>query len=215
MFGTWRRSSRSFAAAHSPRSWLLAITAVGLIGGGLATYLARDANWLTLTSVSHLALDADAAGILTATLVGLGFLLVALGMSLEPTFAILRSAGRLGSRAEWLMRTGFVVAGVAVILTGLFRIDSQASMLIHNVAGFASPIVLMATMVGAPLALRSPGRRFDGLSAVISATIVVLFALAYHDFVLPYALMELICFGLIGAWLWLFEAHLRRLIGDL
>jgi hypothetical protein len=31
---------------------------------------------------------------------------------------------------------------------------------------------------------------------------------------LPYGLMELICVGLIGAWLWLFEAHLRGLTGD-
>lgn len=191
------------------------MTAVGLIGSGLAISRSTVTHWQTHMPFSSLGIDAGAAGILTVTLVGLGFTLLALGMSLERTFDSLRSAGRLGLRAERLLTIGFMVAGLAVSLTGLFRIDGGVSLLIHRLAGFTTPVVLIATIVGGRLALGSLGRRFDRLSAIILLTVVVLFAAADQGLLLPYALMELTCFGLIGAWLWLFEARLRCLIGDL
>ena len=203
-----------FATACSPRSWLTAMTAVGLVGGSLAITRTTDTVWQPQMPVSRLGLDTGAAGILTVTLLGLGFILLALGISLERTFASLRSAGRLGPRAEWLLTLGFLVAGVAVSLTGLFRIDGGVSLVIHNLAGFTIPIALMTTVVSARLALGGLGRRFDRMSAVILASIVMLFVAADQAHLLPYALMELTCFALIGAWLWLFEARLRRLIGE-
>lgn len=159
--------------------------------------------------------DDGAAGTVTFTLLGLGIILLALGMSLDRTFARLHSAGRMGPRAGWLLAIGFLVAGIALAIIGLFPIDSRSSTAIHNVAGFAMPVVLMATMVGARLALGSLGRRFDQASAAIMLSVIGLFVVTARLQLLPYGLMELICLGLIGAWLWLFEAHLRRLMGDL
>jgi hypothetical protein len=107
-----------------------------------------------------------------------------------------------------------LVAGIAAGLTGLFRIGHGLTTVIHNLAGFTTPIVLMATMVGARLALGSLGRPFDRMSAVILLSVIGLFAGTARVHLLPYGLMELVCFSLIGAWLWLFEARLRRLIAD-
>jgi hypothetical protein len=191
------------------------MTTVGFVGGGLVISRATETDWPTLPSVSHLGIDRGAAGFLTVTLVGLGFCLLALAVSFERAFAGLRSAGRLTARAERSLSIGFMLAGVGVSMTGVFRIDGEPSLLIHSLAGFTTPVVLMATVVGARMALGSLGRRFDAISAVIVGSVVVLFAAAYGGYLLPYPLMELICFALIGAWLWFFEARLRRLTGGL
>jgi hypothetical protein len=215
VFFSGRRAISLPAAVRSPRSWLIAMTMVGLIGGGLAISRATETQWQAGTPLSRLGVDAGAASTVTFTMLGLGIILLALGMSLDRTFIRLHSAGRLGPRAGWLLAIGFVVAGIALAIIGLFPIDSGSSTAIHNLAGFAMPVVLMATMVGARLALGSLGRRFDGASAAIMVCVVGLFVATVELGLLPYGLMELICLGLIGAWLWLFEAHLRRLMGDL
>jgi hypothetical protein len=59
------------------------------------------------------------------------------------------------------------------------------------------------------------GRRFDRLSVAILVVSVALFLAAYLGHLLPYALMELIGFALIGAWVWLFEARLQQTTGQL
>jgi hypothetical protein len=210
-----RRPTGLPAAVRSPRFWLIAMTMVVLIGGGLAISRATETQWQVGTPLSRLGVDDGAAGTVTFTLLGLGIVLLALGVSLDRTFASLRSAGRLDPRAGWLLTIGFLVAGNAVAMTGLFPIDSRASTAIHNLAGFTMPVVLMATMVGARLALGSLGRRFDRASAVILLSVIGLFVATARLQLLPYGLMELLCLGLIGAWLWLFEAHLRHLMGDL
>jgi hypothetical protein len=190
------------------------MTAVGLIGGGLAISRATHPHWQVQMTVSRLGVDTGAEGIVTATLLALGFILLALGVSFDRTFASLRSAGRLGRHAQWLLTIGFLVAGLAAALTGLFPIHGSVSTVIHNLAGFATPIVLMAIIVGARLALGSLGSAFDRASAAILLGVILLFAVAVRTHLLPYGLMELICFGLIGVWLWLFEARLRRLMSE-
>ena len=190
------------------------MTVVGLIGGVLAISRATKTHWQVQMSLSRLGVDTGSSGILTFTLLGLGIILLALGLALDRAFASLRSAGRLDSRAEWLLTAGFVVAGVAMAVTGVFPIHGRASTTIHNLAGFTIPIALMSTMIGARLAWGSLGRPFDRWSAVIGPSVIVLFAAASWVHLLPYGLMELICFMLIGAWLWLFEARLRRLLDD-
>ena len=59
------------------------------------------------------------------------------------------------------------------------------------------------------------GRHFDRASVAILVSCVGLFFAAYLGHLLPYALMELICFGLIGAWIWLFEARLQHVVGQI
>jgi hypothetical membrane protein len=202
------------AAARSPRSWLIAMSVVGLVGGGLAISRATETRWQVGTPLSRLGVDHGAGGTVTFTLLGLGIILVALGVSLGRTFARLHSTGRLRRPAEWLLPLGFVLAGIALALTGLFRIDTKPSTVIHNLAGFAIPIVLITTMLGGRLALGTLGRPFDRVSAVILLSVIGLFVASGRLHLLPYALMELISLGLIGAWLWIFEARLRQLVGN-
>ena len=203
------------AAIRSPRSWLVAMTMLGLIGGGLAISRATDTEWQAGTPLSRLGVDAGAGDTMTFTLLGLGIVLLALGISLDRTFSRLRAAGRLGPRAGWLLAAGFLVAGIALAVTGLFPIDTRSSTDIHNLAGFALPVVLIATMIGARLALGNLGPRFDGASAAIVLCVIGLFVATVQLGLLPYVLMELICLGLIGVWLWVFEARLRSLLAGL
>ena len=158
MLRSGRRPTSLAAAVRSPRSWLIAMTMLGLIGGGLAISRATETQWQAGTPLSRLGVDDGAAETVTFTLLGLGIVLLALGISLDRTFSRLRSAGRLGPRAGWLLAIGFLVAGIALAMTGLFPIDTRSSTDIHNLAGFAMPIVLMATILGARLALGSLGR---------------------------------------------------------
>jgi hypothetical protein len=191
------------------------MTVVGLMGGALAISRATKTHWQVQMPLSRLGVDTGSAGILTFTLLGLGIILLGLGLALDRAFASLRSAGRMDSRAEWLLTAGFLVAGVAVAVTGVFPIHGRASTTIHNLAGFTIPIVLMSTMVGTRLALGGLGRQFDRWSAVVTLSVIVLFVASHWVHLLPYGLMELICFVLIGAWLWFFEARLRWLLADL
>jgi hypothetical protein len=212
VFATLRRAP--LVSVGTPRSWLMAMTVVSIAGGALAIPLASERDPLEWT-VSHLGVDAGASGIVNVTLVALGLALLALGMSLRRSFATLRSASRLSLRAEASLVAGFVVAGTAVSLTGLFRIDFEPSTTIHNLAAYAAPIALIATLLGGRLAISGLGFRFDALSVAIFASIVAVYVAASSGHVLPYSVMELTCFGLIGVWLWLFESRLRRVVDDL
>jgi uncharacterized membrane protein len=189
------------------------MTVVGLIGGGLAISRATETHWQSGTPLSRLGVDDGAAATVTFTLLGLGVILLALGVSLDRTFASLRSTGRLHPRADWVLLVGFLLAGIAAAVTGLFPITTKVSTTIHNVAGFTIPIVLMASVVGARLALGSLGRSFDTASVLITLSVIGLFVASVRLHLLPYGEMEVTCLGLIGAWLWLFEARLRRLVG--
>ena len=202
------------ATVRSPRSWLAAMTALALVGGALAVSRTDGTAWFRI-SLSRLGVDDAARTILTTTLLGMGFTLLALAIALNRSFRTLRSAGRLTARASWLLTMGFVAAGVAMAVVGLFPIWGTASTMIHNIAGFTIPTVLMATIVGARLAVGSLGRNFDQFSVVVTLGVIVLFAAATWAHFLPYGLMELICFAMIGAWLWLFEARLRTLLAGL
>ena len=191
------------------------MTVVGVTGGGLAITHATETDWLTHMSLSGLGVDTGASGILNGTLVALGMILVALAISLEGTFAGLCSATRLSPRAHRMLNVGFVAAGLAVVVAGLFRNDGQPSHLIHSLASFAAPIVLVATILGCRVAVGDLGRRFDRLSLAILIVSAGLFVAAYPAHLVPYALMELICFALIGAWIWLLEARLQNVIAQI
>src|SRR6266542_3103684 len=94
-----RRAARLSAAVRSPRAWLIAMTAVGLIGCGLAISRATKLDWQLRMSLSRLGVDHGSAEIVTITSVGVGLSLLALGLSLDPTFARLREVGRLSRLA--------------------------------------------------------------------------------------------------------------------
>jgi len=100
------------------------------------------------------------------------------------------------------------------VVAGLFHNDGQPSHLVHSLASFAAPMVLVATILGGRLAVGALGRYFDRVSVAILVISVGLFLAAYLGRLLPYALMELICFGLIGAWIWFFEARLQHVIAQ-
>ncbi|MGH2358530.1 MAG: hypothetical protein ACRDGJ_11075 [Candidatus Limnocylindria bacterium] len=185
------------------------MTGVALMGGALVVYLSPGTDLFSLPSVSRLGVNTPASGIVNATLVALGPILLLLGLSFRIALTRVRiPTSRWGEC--WLV-AGFALAGSAVTLTGVFDIKAQPSTLVHNVAAFTAPIVLVITLLAARMAIGNLGSRFDVLSAAIVGGILAAFVATVGGRMLPYVLMELICFGLIGAWLWLFDASLRRL----
>jgi hypothetical protein len=123
----------------------------------------------------------------------------------------LREHARLTVRAEGFIAGGFAAAAVFLAATGVFPVQSPASTVVHNAAGFATPILVMVTIAGARVALGRVSWFFDRASVVLVAAIAAMFTAAWAVRVVPYALMEVVCFAFIGAWLWIFEESLRRL----
>jgi hypothetical protein len=56
------------------------------------------------------------------------------------------------------------------------------------------------------------GSGFDAASGAIVLSAAILYEASSAMRVVPYPVMEVACFALIGLWLWLFEAHLRGLV---
>ena len=191
----------------STRACLTAMTAVGLCGGGLAVLLST-ADPLSLKSISRLGIDARAGVIMNVMLIGMGISMLALGLSFRRAFAGL--PGGTTQAAKELIAGGFVFAGVGVSLTGVFSVEVPASTVVHNVAGFSAPLLLIASLIGARFAFGSLGAGLDAFAVTVLAIGGVLFASASTVGRPSYPAMEIICFGLIGAWLWLFETRLRN-----
>ena len=183
------------------------MTAVGLLGGGLA-FLRSTADPLSLASLSRLGIDAGAAVIMNATLIGLGLALAALGLSLRRAFAELPDR----TTRSWhdLTPAGFVGAGVGVAVTGVFSVEVPASTVVHNLAGFSAPLLIVGSLVAARVSLGDLGSGLDAFSVMVVGVSGTLFISASTLGLPSYPMMELVCFTLIGAWLWLFEASLGR-----
>lgn len=207
MFGGGPRIPQSVGPVASTRACLFAMTVVGLVGGGLAIDRST-VDPFREPSISRLGLDAGAGMIVNATLIGLGLCLLALGLCLREALLGLRDSP---SRAvNDLIPAGFAVAGIGLVLAAIFSVQTPTSTTVHNLAGFTTPLVLMASLIGGRAALGSLGRALDAFSVLAVAGNALLYALASRLHLLPYPMMELACFGLIGVWLWLFEARLER-----
>jgi hypothetical membrane protein len=207
MFVARPRIPESVGPVASTRACLLAMAAVGLVGGGLAVDRST-VDLLTLPTISRLGIDGRAGVILNVTLIGLGLSLLALGLCFRKAFAGL--PGSAPRPVKDLISAGFAVAGVGLGLTGVFPIETPGSTVVHNLAGFSTPLVLMASLIGARAAFGSLGPGLDAFSVMVVAGNAMLFASASTLRLPSYPIMELACFALIGAWLWLLEVRLRQ-----
>src|SRR5256885_2132224 len=142
-----------FRRSGSPRAWLVAMTALGLTGVTVAAARSTS-DPFTVPSLSRLGLDARAGGVMHLTLVSEGVIMLGRAISLRARLATLRSIGGLTLRGERLIVGGFVVAGAALGMTGLFPVQDPGSTVVHNVGGFAAPISLAATLAAAGLIIR-------------------------------------------------------------
>jgi len=205
-----RRIPRPLVRSGSPRVWLVAMTLIAVGGTSLAAYQAPVGYLMKLASLSRLGLDERAGPVMNATLVALGATLIAFGVSLLPVFGRLRGQRRLSARAEQFIEGGLAAAAVFLAATGLFPVESPASTVVHNAAGFAMPVILMLTIGGARLSMGSMGSDFDRASVIVVTGAAGTFGVTWQTRLIPYPVMEAVCFGLIGIWLWLFEDYVRR-----
>jgi hypothetical protein len=201
----------TWVTRRSPRTWLIAMTLIGATGVPLAALRAGLSYPTGLTSLSRLGLDARGGLILNATLVGLGLSLMALAISLRGAFEQLRRDRGLAGHPELLVLGGLIVPAAGFGVTGIFTIQTPSSTIVHNIAAFATPIVLIGTLLGARVALKGLGWEFDVASVSIAASAATLYAASSAIRVIPWAVMEAACFAMIGMWLWLFEARIRAL----
>jgi Protein of unknown function (DUF998) len=180
------------------------VAVVGVVGMVIAMAMATSAWWWD-QSASALGTDLTGGRYFNITMVALGIAFLPVAMVMN---RLLRDAARAGiAHPRWsaASRVGMFVIALAFALVGMFRIDegSRANA-IHNIAGFAIPLVVMAMMLTAG---------FGTNEMVILGAIVLLFVTAALGLV-SYALMEMLSFAICWWWLVALASRLdRRLSG--
>jgi Protein of unknown function (DUF998) len=189
------------------------VAVVGVVGMVIAMAMATSAWWWD-QSASALGTDLTGGRYFNITMVALGIAFLPVAMVMN---RLLRDAARAGiAHPRWsaASRVGMFVIALAFALVGMFRIDegSRANA-IHNIAGFAIPLVVMAMMLTAGFGTNEMFPRFSRRSMVILGAIVLLFVTAALGLV-SYALMEMLSFAICWWWLVALASRLdRRLSG--
>lgn len=197
-----RAAQGIFSCAHC---WSLALMSLSILGLGAAIAFAHSPEKVERYNLSVLGVDPRAAPVFNGTLIaiGLGFFILALltGRVLQE----IQRHGRLGIRHSRVLIGALIVVGIAWIVAGLFRQDSQMSAAVHQTASFAAALVVVGLMLTPPGFL---GALFGWASRGLVGVLGGLFALS-NEHLIAYAVMELAIFFLIGLWLCWFQIRLR------
>jgi len=195
------------------RLLLATLAAVALTGMAASAALAVDPGW-TRATISALTIDRGAALPFRLTMVAIGVLLLAIAWWSRPTVRRLVGGGAARAPAR-VVPAAIATMGLGAIGVALFpTVDQPAILIAHGTAAYAIPVVAIGLMVGARPAIPSLGDRFGRASLAGLAAILVLYLAAIAGLV-PYAAMELVAFGVVGAWLVGFLAALTALVPGL
>jgi hypothetical protein len=202
---------------HGPR-WptirlrFAVVALVGVVGMAIAMGMASG-WWWWQASASALGTDPTGGIYFNLTMVALGLAFVGVA-SIMGTLLREAAAGLAEPRWALASRVGLWILPFAFAAVGLWRIDEGTrANTIHNVAGFAIPLVIMAMMLTAGWGLPSAFPRFSTRALVILAAIVGLFVVSILEIV-SYALMEMLAFVICWWWLLGLARRLdRRLAG--
>lgn len=174
-----------------------AVTSVGFL---LTVTNASSADWWWLNA-SSLGIDPGAHLYFNLTMILVGLLFIGVAIPLRTQLLELRVRGLASPRWADAYRLGIAAIPVALICVGMFHIGgSRLPWLIHDVAGFLVPMVVMGMMLTIQLAVPGLRRGFERRSLLIVAAIVGLFVLAVTR-VISYSMMEIVSFAICWAWL--------------
>ena len=188
----------------------MAVTA----GAGILVAIARasDDAWRT-GPISLLTRDptgglAFRVGIVSAGLVGLWT-----ARSWAGLLAELHRAGLMTDRWRRAWAAGGYLAGLALILAGAVPLGVSGWFeIVHGTGAYVVPIVLLAAMLTARLAVPAIGDGLGRLSLAILAAVLISYLLAVAA-VVQYWVMEVFAFGVAGGWLYLLTGRLGTLPG--
>ncbi len=179
------------------------LAAIGLL---LAIMNATSREWWW-ANVSTLGVDPGSDIYFNLTMVALGFVFPIVAIPMRQQLADARDVGLMSSRWAAAYRAGIGAIPIAFVAIGLFHIGGKPlHHMIHNVAGFSIPLIVMVMMLTVHWAAPAVGGRFSARALVIDAVIVALFFLAALE-VISYSLMEIL--GFIICWAWLLPFSLR------
>ncbi len=193
----------------SIRLLLALIAAIGIGGIAVSLVIASDDAWTRLT-LSQLSADPLAGPLFRVTIVAVGLCFLPLAWRLDRVVRVLRDDGSLGRAWAREYRLGLWLMGPAFIATGVFALGvSPIIELIHGVAAYTPPIVVLVLMFTAPIAVPSLRPRAGRATLGALAAILLAYGAAVIDLI-SYAAMELVAFALAGAW---FAWFVDRLAG--
>jgi len=198
-------------AAIRTRFALVAV--VGVLGIAIAMGMATGWWWWE-QSASALGTDPTGGVYFNLTMVLIGLTFIPVSALLDGLLRDGATSGLIATVWARLFRVGVWLIPIAFAAVGIWRIDegTRANM-IHDVAGFTIPLVVMAMMLTARIGLPRVFPRFERRSLLILAAIVLLFVVAVLGIV-SYALMEMLSFVICWWWLLAFATRLDRRLGN-
>lgn len=179
---------------------LAAMAVVGVTGTVLAVAMASLPEWRT-EPISVLSRDPAAGGLFRATMIATGAIGFAVAPAVAGHVAALREAGWMTPGWARAWGVGWIGLAAGFVGVGLFALGVSPWLEIaHGAAAYAVPMLVLAAMLTARLAIPRIGDRIGRASLAALAVILVAYVGAVAG-VVPYALMEVIAFGIGGAWI--------------
>lgn len=192
---------------------LAAMALVGMVGTLVSVAIATQPEWRT-EPISVLSRDPAAGGLFRATMIATGALGFLVAPAIAAHVAAVRDAGWMSVRWAATWRIGWIALAAGFVGVGLFPLGVSPWLEIaHGIAAYTVPVLVLGAMLTVRLAIPGLGDGVGRASLVGLAVILLGYLGAVAD-VLPFAFMEVMAFGIGGAWvalvLWLTRADLLR-----
>jgi hypothetical membrane protein len=185
---------------------------VAAFGFLLAVTNASTNDWYWINA-STLGIDPGAHVYFNLTMIALGCLFVGVSIPLRRQLVELRDRGLTSAGWAAAYRLGLLAIPVGLVGVGVFHIGgAKLPWLLHDIAGFLIPLVVMAMMLTLHWAVPALHGRFERRALLIVGAIVGLFVLAVLE-AISYSMMEIVSFVICWAWLLRYSLEVETLLG--
>jgi hypothetical membrane protein len=213
--GTAAGSAREADVPGGRRALLLrrfaVVGVIASVGFLLAVTNASSPDWYWLNA-SSLGIDPGARVYFNLTMALLGVTFIGVARPMRRQLLDLRERGLVSARWASAYRLGLAAIPVGLVGVGIFHIGgAKLPWLLHDIAGFLIPLVVMAMMLTLHWAIPAVRPRFELRSLIVLAAIVGLFVLAVLE-AISYSLMEIVAFVICWAWLLRYAIRVEDLL---
>ena len=199
-------TGRALRRVRPSAPWFAALALVGGAGIGWSMLNADPHTLDAQGALSRFGDDPRVALVFNATALASGLLFLGLARHLLRALEAAATVGALAPAIARVVRATLLVIPPALVATGIFTIHDAIPHLLHDIAGFTPPVLILALM--ADTTYTAPGSALlnrASLGAVV--LLAALFAAARFSTLVPYINMELTGFLVCGVWLWAAEAR--------